>query len=263
MVTSVAAMDIAIKKARQAGIGMAGVYNSCHFGAAGYYAVMAARAGLIGLVTSNDIPSMTAPGARGRIMGTNPFAFAAPAGEEKPIFLDMAMSTVAGGKVHAAKLLGKTIPDNWLVDENGLHTNNPADFDKGALQPMGAHKGYGLALMAETLAGLLTGAQIRNEVLAWMGNEPSRPTGHGACFIAIDVASMLPIDAFRQRMDAMIRDIRAQPKATGMDRIYMPGELEWGRQEKAAREGILLPPDVAQLLSALASETGVRLKSMQ
>ena len=259
MVTSTMAMNLATQKARDTGIGWVGVRNSCHFGAAGYYAVMAAQSGLIGLATANDAPSMTAPGARGRMMGTNPWAFAAPAGEENPIFLDIALSTVAGGKVYAARTLGKSIPENWAVDKEGVPTTDPAAFhDGGSLQPMAGHKGYGLALMVEILSGLLTGAGIRSEILSWINDDPSRPTGHGACFIAIDVASILPLDQFKARMDAMIRDLRAAPKARGSDRIYVPGEMEWERRAKALTEGIVLPPDVAVGLTTLASDTGVK-----
>ncbi len=260
MVTSTAAMDLAISKSRKCGIGVVGVRNSCHFGGAGYYAVMAAEQGMIGMATANDTPSMTAPGARGRVMGTNPWAFAAPAGREKPLFLDIAMSTVAGGKVSAAQALGKPIPNDWLVNKEGLPTTNPADFvDGGSLQPMAAHKGYGLALMVESLGGLLSGAMLRDEIPSWVESDPARHTGHGACFIAIDAGTMQPLDQFRSRMDKMIHDLHETPKAAGSERIYVPGEMEWERRERALKEGILLPPDVALNLTALSADTGVKL----
>ncbi len=263
MVTSVAAMDFAIAKARACGIGVVGVRNSCHFGGAGYYALMAAEKGMIGLATANDHPSMTVPGARGRVMGTNPWAFAAPAGVERPIFLDIAMSTVAGGKVSAAQALGKSIPPDWLTDKNGLPTTNPADFAAGgAVQPMAANKGYGLSLMVESLAGLLSGAHIRYEILNWIESDPSQPTQHGACFIAIDAGTMQSLDHFRAHMDQMIRDLRATPRAAGAERIYVPGEMEWERRERALREGILLPGDVARNLVALSESTGMKLENV-
>src|SRR5471032_865037 len=109
MVTSVRAMEIAIAKAKQCGIAYVGVFNTCHFGAAGYYATMAAEQNMLGIAMANDAPSMNAPGARGRVTGNNPLAFAIPMSPRKPIVLDMALSTVAGGKVSAAHINGKPI----------------------------------------------------------------------------------------------------------------------------------------------------------
>ena len=103
MVTSVFAMNKAIEKAKTAGIGYVGVRNSCHFGAAGYYANLAAKADMIGMAMANDYPSMAIPGAKKAVLGTNPFAYAVPAGQNDPIFLDIASSTVAGGKVRIAQ----------------------------------------------------------------------------------------------------------------------------------------------------------------
>src|SRR5690242_9664576 len=128
MVTSTLAMRTAIEKARGVGIGYAGVRNSCHFGAAGYYAALAAEEGLVGLAMANDTPSVTAPGARGRVTGSNPFAYAVPTGTGMPIMLDMATSTVAGGKVSAAHVLGKPIPEGWVVDADGRATTDPEAF---------------------------------------------------------------------------------------------------------------------------------------
>jgi LDH2 family malate/lactate/ureidoglycolate dehydrogenase len=255
MVTSTFAMQTAMAKARQTGIGYAGVHNSCHFGAAGYYAALAAREGLIGLSMSNDIASMTAPGAKGAVIGNNPFAFCVPAGEEDPILLDIAMSTVAGGKVYAARALGKPIPDNWIVDADGRPTTDPSGFPHvGALLPMAGHKGYGLALMIETLSAILSGASIASKVGSWMFDDPARPTDHGAAFFAIHVDSIMPLAMFKQRVDQTIREIRAAPRAQGAERIYLPGEMEWQRRRQALEQGILLPPDVVANVQGLADD---------
>src|SRR6185437_1931521 len=109
-VVGVFAMDEAIARARRSGIAYVGVRNSNHFGAAGYYATLAAHEGLFGVAMANDTPSVAAPGSRGPVTGTNPLAYAIPAGGGEPIFLDIAMSTVAGGKVYASWQLGKPIP---------------------------------------------------------------------------------------------------------------------------------------------------------
>src|SRR6266705_1429949 len=177
MVSSVFAMNTALAKAATAGIALVGLRNNCHYGAAGYYAAMAIPKNMIGLSMANDIPTVNAPGARGPVMGSNPFGFAAPAGQEKPILLDMATSTVAGGKVSAAAAPGKTIPEQWLLDANAQPTTDPTLFSHAAsLTPLGGYKGYGLALFIETLSGVLTGAAFTRHVLSWSFDEPSLRT---------------------------------------------------------------------------------------
>src|SRR6266536_1575968 len=168
MVSSVFAMHTAMDKAVTAGIALVGLRNNCHYGAAGYYAAMALEKDMIGISMANDIPTVNAPGARGPVMGSNPFGFAAPAGQEKHILLDIATSTVAGGKVFAAAALGKTIPGQWLLDANAQPTTDPTLFSHAAsLTPLGGYKGYGLAFLIEVLAAILTGASIRWQVLSW------------------------------------------------------------------------------------------------
>ena len=169
-VTSCKAMDFAIQKAKKnKGISIVGVKNSMHFGDAGYYALMAAKEDMIGLAMSNVNPVMTIPGAIGRILGNNPIAYAAPAGQEKPVFFDIAMSKVAGGKLHYAKAKGESIPEGWAVDSLGNPLTDPILYHKdgGALLPMAEHKGYGLALLVEILAGVLTGAAMTKDISIW------------------------------------------------------------------------------------------------
>ena len=234
-----------------------GVRNSCHFGAAGYYALLAAKAGLFGMAMANDTPSMVVPGARKAVLGTNPFAYAVPAGQQDPIFLDIASSAVAGGKIRVFQGLGQKVPDGWLVDRDGLPTNDPFAYPfAGALQPFAGHKGYGIALMIETLAGVLTGAGMRGEIGGWIDSDPTLPTRHGAAFLAVDVDQIMPGGAFQERVDAMIRDIRQTPKAKGTERIFLPGEMEWQKRRAALAHGIALPEDVRASLHELAKEIG-------
>lgn len=260
MTTSRRAMEIAIQKARQAGIAYVGVRHSSHFGAAGYYAVMAAQAGLIGLSMCNVDPAMTVPGARGRVLGTNPIAFAVPAGQERPVWLDIATSTVAATKVFAAQASGKPIPENWLVDDDGVPTTDPRGYpERGALLPMAGHKGYGLAILVEVLSAVLSGAAVMSQVSSWVMDKPE-PTDEGHAFIAIDVGTIMPIDQFKERMDRMIREIRSAPKAKGSERIYLPGEMEWDRRDKALTEGMVLPDYVVMNLRGLAEDVGLDLR---
>jgi LDH2 family malate/lactate/ureidoglycolate dehydrogenase len=250
-VVGVSAMELAIAKARQTGIAYVGARDSCHFGAAGYYAALAAERGFIGLAMANDHPSMAVPGAKGRVIGNNPFAFAAPCGDQV-MMLDIALSTVAGGKLMAAQTLGQRIPADWSIDRDGRPTTDPADFlAGGALTPAGGHKGYGFALLVETLSAVVTGAETLSRVAAWMVHDQTRPTGHGAAFIAIDIAAIAGRAAFDQRMAAVAADIRSAPLAPGAERVWLPGEMEWERRQRALREGIVLPPDVVVAMRGL------------
>jgi ureidoglycolate dehydrogenase (NAD+) len=263
MITSVFAMNMAIQKARTVGVGYVGVRNSCHFGAAGYYALLAAKAGMIGMAMANDIPSMAVPGARKPVLGTNPFAYAVPAGEEDPIFLDIASSAVAGGKIRQYQVANQKVPDHWLVDSEGEPTNDPFAYPyQGCLLPFAGHKGYGFALMVECLAGAISGAGMRREIGGWIDMAPSQPTGHGAAFLAFDVGQIESIDRFKKRVDEMIRDIRETPRANGCERICIPGEMEWEKRRKALNEGISLPLEVQANLAELAKELHLDLNAL-
>ncbi|HLJ91135.1 MAG TPA: Ldh family oxidoreductase [Candidatus Angelobacter sp.] len=254
MVTAAKAMRLAIQKAKSTGIAYVGVKNGSHFGAAGCYANMAAESQMIGLAMSNADPNMAAPGGTTSVIGNNPLAVAIPTGSEKTIMLDIAMSTAAAGKIHAAKRLGVPIPGDWLVDGDGTPT---ADYSRwpevGSMLPMGGHKGYGLALMIESLAAVLTGAGVTAQVTSWSRNLRSR-TNTGHAFIAIDVGAMMPLDEFKQRVDRMIREIRESPKASWAKRIYLPGEIEWEKRDEALAHGIAFPQDVIETLTQIAKE---------
>ena len=145
-----------------------------------------------------------------------------------------------------------------MVDADGLPTTNPKLFpDSGALLPMAGHKGYGLALLVETLSALLTGASIAGHVLSWSFADASQPTGHGAAFLAVNVDAILPAEQFHERVRRTVDEIRSAPKAKGIERIYLPGEIEWEKHERALRDGIDLPEDVAANLRLLAAESGL------
>lgn len=258
MVTSVFAMQTAIAKARQQGIAYVGVRNSCHFGAAGYYPWLAAREGLIGIAMANDIPSVAAPGSRGAVTGSNPLAYAVPAGKHRPMLLDISTATVAGGKVYAAKARGEPIPGNWIIDATGKPTTDLSGFPHScALLPMSGHKGYGLSLLIETLSGMLSGAAVTWGVRSWAHDDATLRTLHGAAFLAIDVMCIMPPAAFATRIESLIHEIHNSPRAEGVERLLVPGELEWERHERAMREGICLPADVVTSLNVAAELAGL------
>ena len=257
-VTSVFAMRVAMEKARAQGIAYVGVRNSCHFGAAGYYTWLAAREGLIGISMANDIPSVAAPGSRGAILGSNPLSYAIPAGRRRPVLLDMSTATVAGGKVYAAKMRGEPIPNTWLLGPDGRPTTDPSCYpEAGTLTPAAGHKGYGIALLIEALSGVLTGAEITWKVGSWMWDDGQRPTQHGAAFIVIDPRVLTSPEQFGRRMEGLIDEIHASPRADGVDRLLVPGELEWETYDRAMRDGIQLPVDVVENVGKAAEIAGV------
>lgn len=263
LVTSVYAMRTAIRKAKEQGIAFVGVRNSCHFGAAGYYTWLAAREGLIGISMANDIPSVAAPGSRRAITGSNPLSYAIPAGRHPPMFLDMSTATVAGGKVYAARGRGERIPDTWLLDSEGRPTSDPSIYPESAtLQPAAGHKGYGIALLIECLSGILTGAQFTWRVGSWMWDDGTKPTHHGAAFVVVDTATMMPPAQFAQRMEELVDEIHQAPKADGVSRLYVPGEMEWEKHHSALKHGIPLPEDVIASLQKAADLAGLTLDTL-
>jgi ureidoglycolate dehydrogenase (NAD+) len=257
MLSSSLAMELAIKRARESTISWVGVKNSSHFGAAGYYANMAAQQNMIGIAMSNADPNMVVPGARGHVIGNNPLAYAVPAGREHPLLLDIALSAVAAGKIFAMKALGKSIPDTWLTDAEGSPVSEVGDWPQsGSMMPMAGHKGYGLAMLIEVLAGAITGAGVLSEAKSWI-LESTEASRLGQAFVAINVDSILPIDLFKQRIDTIIHEIRNSPKAKGSERIYVPGEIEWQKREDSLTNGIPLPEQVFSSLYRAGQELGI------
>lgn len=257
MPSSCKAMDLAIEKARTSTIAWTGVRNSNHFGAAGYYANMAASRNMIGIAMSSADPNMTIPGSRGHTIGNNPLAYAVPTGDDRPILLDIALSAVAWGKIMALKKQGQAIPSNWITSATGTPTQ---DLDQwpatGSMMPMAGHKGYGLAVLVEVLAGLLTGAGLLDEMTSWVMS-PEKSAHLGQAFIAINIGDIIPLESFYPRAASMVARIQGSPKAEGSDRVYLPGEIEWEKRAEALASGIALPELVFETLVQAAIETGV------
>ena len=260
MVPAYKAMELAVRKARDTGIASVVVRNASHFGAAGYYAVMAAKKDMIGLVCSNVDANMTVPGARGKVIGNNPIAYGVPAGSYPPVFLDIAMSTVASLKVIQARKDGRSIPDTWIIDGEGLPTTDPGRYpDVGAMQPMAAHKGFGLALMVEILTGVLSGGGIMTEVPSWLF-KMEEPNNVSHMFIAVDISKFMDLNGFNKRMETLVDYLHTAPKAKGTERIYYPGEMEWERYKAAQEKGLILPQDVVEALEGLQEESGIAIR---
>jgi len=263
MVSSYKAMELAIEKARECGIALVTVKNGTHFGAAGFYSNMAAAKGMLGIAMSNVDPNMTIPGARGMILGNNPLSYASPLESAPSCFLDIAMSNVASLKVVQARKDGKSIPDTWIVDKNGLPTTDPSHYpEEGAMQPMAAHKGYGIAVLVELLTGVLSGGKIGSlgEIPSWCF-VPEKPNGVSNTFIVIDVDKFAGRDSYIARSEAFMDALHNTDKAQNVERIFVPGEMEWNRYEKAA-EALELPDAVADSLCELSDKCGISIPWM-
>jgi len=260
MVSSHMAMELAIKKAAECGIALVTVKNGTHFGAAGAYSNMAAKAGMLGIAMSNVDPNMTIPGARGMILGNNPLSYASPLESMPSCFLDIAMSNVASLKVVQARKDGKSIPDSWIVDKDGLPTTDPSHYpEEGAMQPMSAHKGYGLAVLVELLTGALSGGCISSlgEITSWCF-DPEKPNNVSNTFIVVDVDKFAGKENYIARSESFISALHNTDKAKNAQRIFVPGEIEWERYN-VSPDMLQLPDAVIDSLEELSADCGISL----
>jgi LDH2 family malate/lactate/ureidoglycolate dehydrogenase len=256
-VATAAGMRSAIARARAHGIGMVSVRNSNHHGALACYTRMAAAAGCIGLLATNASPAMPPWGGREKLVGNNPWSIAAPAGRHPPFVLDLANTAVARGKVFDARQKGQPIPEGWALDAEGRPTTDPVAALAGVLLPMAGHKGYGISLAMEVLAGVLSGSGVLDEVAGPYQAEARSRAGH--FILAIDIARLVPDGAFAARMEAWIARLRSAPKADGAAGILYPGEGEALTEARHLAEGLPLAPATRAALEAEAQRLGVPL----
>ena len=256
--SGVRAMSLCVEKAAQTGIATVGVRNSNHYGMGAYYAMIGLDQGLIGLCTTNG-GSLIAPwGGTRPNFGNNPLSVAVPAGQRRPIVLDIAMSVVAGAKVGFTVAEGKPIPPGWAFDLDGVPTQDPDKAKDGLLVPIGEYKGYGLTMIMETLAAALTGARFGQEQnREWSRGNISNPGERGHFFLALNPAAFMPIDEFKARVDRLIDEVHGSPLAPGTSRVYAPGEIEWDRFDKAEKEGVSLPASSYASIIKYAQEVGL------
>ena len=247
------AMRAAIARAREHGVGLATAANCNHFGAASAYAALCPPEGMIGLVMCNAAPVVAPFGGAGPLHGTNPLAYAAPAGREPPIVLDIATSAAAHGQIFKARRRGQPITLGWALDSQGRPTT---DADAASvLLPFGGHKGYGIGILVDLLTGALTGSTIGLEVRQ---GDPDRLVGGQAFFLlAIDVAFFTEAATFETRVEQLVRDAKAIEPAEGFDEVLLPGELEWREEHRRARAGIPLQSADWQAIAGGLERAGV------
>jgi LDH2 family malate/lactate/ureidoglycolate dehydrogenase len=251
------AMQRAIERARTTGIAAAAIRGSNHCGAMGYFAAQALAEDMIGIATTNALPTMAPWGGAERILGINPVAFAVPAGQERPILYDAAFAGSSHGKLRIYKQKGLTLPEGWALDADGRPTTDPTAAVDGLLMPIGGFKGVGLALVMGLLSSMLSGAAYGTELGDMERGPEAGCDGHFCA--AIRVSAFEDVERFKARVDAAIREIHACRKAPGVERVYVPGEIEALRREEYSQRGIPLNPvelaDLARTAAALGVDT--------
>jgi LDH2 family malate/lactate/ureidoglycolate dehydrogenase len=255
----VRAMDLAIERAREHGIAHALARETTHLGALGYYTRRAAEAGCIALAFQNG-PTIVPPfGSTTPMFSTNPFSYAFPAGEEPPIVFDIATTAVAGNKLLLAKKRGDaTIPEGWANDDEGRPTTDTARASVYQLQWFGGHKGFGIGFLVELMAGVAAGSSFgRTEDTASSALGGDR-VAKGFQFVVIDAEQFMPAAELRARVDTLIRDVHSSATAEGVERVYVPGELEHLTRERRLVEGVPLADGVVEVLDKMATDVGVR-----
>src|ERR1700740_2088348 len=231
------AMPLTIEKAEKSNVAAATVFRQGHIGRLASYTLMAAEAGMIGLITADSgrSPKAVAPfGGREARLGTNPISMAIPSDLEAPLYLDMATSAAAAGKIAVAVARNQPVPDGWIIGSDGKPTNDPRQLRQGgALLPVGGsegYKGYGLSVMVEILCGLLTGLGF--------GVEPTGRHNDG-CFMAVfKVDAFRPLEQFKKEVGEFARYLKATPPSLGSSGVLYPGEIEHLREVERRKTGI-------------------------
>src|SRR5215212_7199885 len=249
-------MERCIEKARESKVAVATVREQSHVGSLNDYPLMAARAGMIGILMcdSGQSPKSVAPfGGREARLGTNPICIAFPTDLPGPVFIDMATSAVAAGKLNVARARNQPIPLGWLLDKDGRPTTDPnAAQNGGVMLPLGGpegHKGYGLSFAVETFASLLPGLGF--------GIDPKGRHNDGSFMLAIDPSAFMPLDEFKGQVEAFIKYLKETPPQEGFTEVLYPGEKEHRTIQQRTRDGISIEDGTWAKISELADKYGV------
>ncbi|HEY6098250.1 MAG TPA: Ldh family oxidoreductase, partial [Anaeromyxobacter sp.] len=262
------AMRLAIEKGLASGVAVVSVFNSHHFGAAGYYAELAAKKGLVALVTSSTRDFKVLP-TRSAVpmLGTNPIAFAAPARRNRPFLLDMSTSTAAANKVKVHDYQRRPLPPGWVVDEKGEPVTDPAlgmeyawRREAGGLTPLGgspegaSHKGYGLGVMVQLLSSALSGASF--SPIRKRAQKGSDPDDIGHFFLALDPRAFRPEGAFEADVDAVVDELHAARPVDPALPVLVAGDPEAQARAERARNGVPIPRALSEKLRGVCERCG-------
>lgn len=270
MVVAHKAMQMAIEKARVYGMGSVAVRNSTHFGIAGYYPLMAVKAGMIGMAFTNARPATAPTFGVQPMLGTNPIAFGAPTDEDCPFLYDGSTPISQRGKIEVKVRQELPIPAGWVINQDNQSITDPAEvmagLDKGtaAFLPLGGegetlagYKGYGLGTMVEILsASLQTGAFLYG-LTGIAADGSKQPFRLGHFFMAIDIEQFCPLEDFKHTTGQILRELRASKKAPGRGRIYTAGEKEFDNEQRIRLEGVPVIPNLQKEIKFLQAELGL------
>ena len=268
-VVSKYAMQLAIDKAKQFGMGMVAVRNSNHYGIAGYYVTMATEQGMVGITGTNARPSIAPTFGVENMLGTNPLTFGMPSDEPFPFVLDCATSVTQRGKIEVYQRLGKDLPDGWVIGEDGSSRTDTEQVLKdlvtggAALTPLGGmgellggYKGYGYATVVEILSAALTGGAFLKG-LSGISEGVKQPYHLGHFFIAINVEAFTTLESFKQITGDILRTLRSSKKAPGEERIYTAGEKEHLASLERSNEGVPINEALERDIAALKAIYGI------
>jgi L-2-hydroxycarboxylate dehydrogenase (NAD+) len=267
MVIAKRAMQMAIDKARQYGMGSIAVRNSTHFGIAGYYSQMATDQDMIGLTVTNARPSTSPTFGVQPLLGTNPIAFGAPTNDEFPFLYDGATPITQRGRIEVLARAGKPFPEGWVIDSQNQPMTDAKEVinqlvkGKAAFLPiggvgelMGGHKGYGLSTMVEILsASLQTGSFLMGLTGIGKDGEPV-PFRLGHFFMAISIEAFCSLEDFKSTTTQILHDLRKSNKAPGQKRIYTAGEKEFEKEKIILAQGVPVIPNLQKELLFLKNE---------
>lgn len=249
------AVDQAVARAKNHGVGVVSIRNSNHFGTCMYYTRIGAEQGCVMVLMSNAGPNMAPWGGLKKKIGTNPWSIAVPGGVQGPVVMDMANSGVARGKIYLANKRREKIPDHWAIDAQGRPTTDPQAALEGFILPMAGHKGYVMGTMVDILSGVLSGSQFLDRVHG--PYDPVNRSGAGHFMVALNVAAFQPIDQFQARMDEYLCSLKDVPLAAGHKQVFYPGEMEKMADAENRKLGLLLPVDTLEDVARVAKEAGV------
>ena len=253
-------MNLAIEAARTHGIAFAAMRGSNHCGALDWYSLAAAEQGMVGICGTNALPTMAPVGGIDKIVGINPLSIAMPGDSSGGFMFDFAFGATAHGKIRVYAQKGNDIPEGWSFDREGNPTTDAQKALEGLIQPIGGHKGVALGMAIGLLSSLLSGAAYGTE----LGNMVDGPKAglDGQFFMAINIGAFTPLDAFKARLDSVIDQIHGSRRREGVDKIYVPGEIERDIWKSYAAEGILLSAETVNDLTRTATDLAVDASSL-
>ena len=258
-VVATRAAQIAMKKARECGISLVTICNLTHTGRIGTYLEMVAGEGMAGIMFSGGVGAWrrhVAPfgGSKGKL-GTNPISMAFPQSTGAPLLLDFATAMAAEGKIRVARSKGEMLPDTWILDKDGVPSNDPEDlYEGGAMLPVGGlqggHKGYALSTMVAAFGGIL------GELGCTDTRDGSKVTG--SSIIVIDIGALAPIDGVQERVENMVKYLKDTPPMSGSSGVFYPGEIEARNRQERQMTGVHIPQQTWDQVSRLIDEYGLR-----